>query len=504
MLRQTLFALCVALPALATDVRFDGSYRLRFNNDTDLVLDNTGFATGQTNWLEQRLRITPKVIDIGERGGVEVQASFDILSGIIAGDTAPDFRGYGLTWLSQRDGFSASGFEFRHLFAQIQVPIGVIQIGQMPSQWGMGMLINSGDGEGITDFGDPRYGDIVDRLLFATRPFQALLGPRSDLGRDLVLAVGADVVYSDRYAQLVIDNGGGLQWGDAAFQAVGALIYDPGDRTRAGIYVARRIENFALGAGDLHVWTFDGYLRHAQPIGEVLLRIEGEAAEIYGGTSHAPTLAAPGTTKISQQGAVLRVNVAHGPFEAEIEGGYASGDANPFDTESNGFMMNRDFKVGLVLFNQVIMFQSQNAARRLSDPNLFGRPAQGLDFLATEGAVTNALYWKPTLRWKPAFGSGSFKFIASALFAHAPEPYIDAYQAFITSAPTNSYGARAGRNYGIEIDGAAGYTAKLADTLGLETGVQAGYLFPGDAFNRADGTRLQGQKVIQLRATFTF
>jgi hypothetical protein len=507
--RQTLLAaLCLALPAAATDVRFDGAYRLSFVDVNNLTLDNSGFATGQKTYLQHRLRLTPKIDDQNDNGsGIEIQGSVDILSGIVSGDTAADFRGFGATGLSEQNGFSANGFNFRHLFAQIRFPTGVLQFGQMPADWGMGMLINGGNGENVSDFGDQNFGDIVDRVLFASRPFGGLFGPQSSLSRDLALAVAADVIYSDRYASLVVGNGGGLQWADTALEALGALIYDPGRDTRADLYISRRVQSYAHSAGDLHFWTFDFHFRHTdsfQKLGGMLLNVEGEVAQLYGGTTHAANFSGTGTTRISQQGAALRVLGAKNAFEGELEGGYASGDANPFDDQSNGFQMSRDYKVGLVLFDQVLLFQSQNAARRLSDPSLSGKPPQGLDLLPTEGAVTNALYLKPTIRWKPALGRGSFKIVASALFARAPQPYVDPYQTFVTSNALNSYARAAGQNYGIELDGAVGYTAKLMDLMGLEASIQGGYLLPGDAFTQQNGQRMPGQKAIRLRATFTF
>src|SRR5256885_13656097 len=69
----------VALPAAAADVRFDGSYRLRFNSDTDLSLDDKGYLSGQKQWVEHRLRLTPKIVEQGEQTGIEIQASFDVL-----------------------------------------------------------------------------------------------------------------------------------------------------------------------------------------------------------------------------------------------------------------------------------------------------------------------------------------------------------------------------------------------------------------------------------------
>lgn len=505
-LARIALAVCclAALPVSAADVRFDGSYRLRFDHDTNLLLDDQGFPSAQKNWAEHRLRLTPKIVEIGDQGGIEIQASFDILSGIIGGDVASDFRGYGLTDRSQRNGLKPDGFDFRALFVQMRTPAGLVQLGQMPSQWGMGLLANGGNGENLTDFGDARYGDIVDGALFATRPLVGFLGPKSDFAQELAVAVAGELIYRDRYAQLLVKNGGGLQFGDVAWQGVLATVWAPSEGTRAGLYIARRVQSYAASAGNLHIWVYDAHLRHTQPLENgVVLSFEGEAAQIYGGTNHAPTLAALGQTRVTQQGAALRAGAARGQFEAELEAGYASGDANPFDDESTSFQMNRDFKVGLVLFDEVLMFQSQNAARRLSDPKLVGAPPQGLDLLPTEGAVSNALYLKPTLRFKPRALPG-LRFVGSAVLARAPQPVLDAYQALVSSASKNAFGQNAGRNYGVELDGAAGYQAKLSPALGFETGVQAGYLFPGNAFDRPNGGRMPGAWALRLRATLTF
>jgi hypothetical protein len=48
------------------------------------------------------------------------------------------------------------------------------------------------------------------------------------------------------------------------------------------------------------------------------------------------------------------------------------------------------------------------------------------------------------------------------------------------------------------------FQRKLVDTLGFETGVQGGYLFPGNAFTRADGTRMPGAWSANVRATLVF
>lgn len=495
--------LCSAGIARAAEVRVDGSYRLRLAFDTDLALDDQGGRLGQRRWAEHRLRLTPKII---EQEKAEIQASFDVLSGLIGGELAPGFQGLGWTERSVKNGVRARGFDFRHFFAQVRLPSGLLQIGQMPSHWGMGLLTNGGNEDQEADFGDARFGDIVDRILFATRPF-AGLGPRSPLSQSLSLALAGDLVYRDRYANFLIADGGGLQVGDVAFQGVAELRYDPNDKIRAGLHAARRVQSYAKDGGNRHVWIFDAHARALFELGLFggsTLAVEGEGAQVYGGTSHATSLAAPVSTRISQQGGALRAVLSVSQLESEIEAGYASGDSSPFSGESNAFAMSRDYKVSLVLFDEVLLFQSQNAARRLADPRLSGRPQPGIDLIPTEGAVTDALYLKPTLRYRPAALGGRVRFVGSLLWARAPRPYVDPYNSLLSSRPLNPFNAPAGQSYGVELDSSVSYRERFGTQLGVELGLQGGVLFPGNAFNLADGTRMARAYAAKLRATLTF
>ena len=128
--------LVLALPAVAAEVRVDGSYRLRFAGESNYLLDDSGFRLGQRRWMEHRLRLTPKIVEPEQ---IEVQGSFDVLSGLVAGDLAPSFQDLGWQGRSNRDGVHASGFDFRHLFVKFRLPFGVFEFGQMPSDWGMGI-----------------------------------------------------------------------------------------------------------------------------------------------------------------------------------------------------------------------------------------------------------------------------------------------------------------------------------------------------------------------------
>ncbi|MFL5310874.1 MAG: hypothetical protein ACJ79H_10520 [Myxococcales bacterium] len=498
-----------AFPAGAADIRVDGSYRLRFNGESNYLLDGTGTRLGQERWMEHRLRLTPKII---EQDQIEVQGSFDVLSGLVAGDLAPTFQELGWQGRSNRDGVHAAGFDFRHLFVKFRLPFGVFEFGQMPSDWGMGMLINGGNQEEGPDFGDVRFGDIVDRVLFATRPF-GFLGPGSEIAQHVALALAADLVYRDRYAQLITSNrtsefsgSSGLHWGDVASQLVAALVWDPGPDSRAGLYVARRWQQYAAGGGSLHTWLIDVHARTLFPLSFVggTVSLEVEAAEIYGNTTHSPNLSALFRSQVAQQGAAARALLSRGTLEAEIEAGYASGDGNPFDDATTQLQFNRDFKVGLVLFDEVLLFQTQNAARRLADASLGARPPPGLDLLPTDGAVTNALYLKPTLRWRPSLFGGRLRLVGSVLFARAAQPYVDPYGTFVGGTPLNPFGAQPGRYYGTEIDGAISWRSRLRGTVGYELGAQAGRLFPGNAFRMADGSNLGAVNAVRFRATLLF
>ena len=494
--------LLVSTAAPAAEVRFDGAYQLRLNFNSNYLLDPDQ-RLGQTGYAEHRLRLTPKIV---EQERIELQAQFDVVSGLFAGDLAPSFGELGWTERSQQNGVKARGFDFRYLFATIRLPVGLLQFGQMPNHWGMGLVANSGEGMDATDFGDLRFGDIVDGFLFGTRPL-TFLGPRSVLATQVVAGIAGHVIYRDRYASLVTRSGSGLAFADVALQGVFFTRWEPSELTRVGFYAARRSQSYANDAGNLHVWVFDVHARTEIVLPSIAssLRLEAEGAEIYGGTSHLANLNSE-SARVAQQGLVVRATVTRNEFEVELEGGYASGDSNPFDDAATGFQANRDYKVGLVLWDEVMLFQTQNGARRLGDPNLSGRPGGAVDLIPTEGAVTNALYLNPRVRFKPGLFDGRLRAVAGVLFTRAPQPVADAYQSYLASTPRNVFGAAAGKSYGTEVD--LGLTWRMSFTqdrqVGLEVGGQYGVLFPGDVFTRADGSALGPIHAFKFRSTLFF
>jgi uncharacterized protein (TIGR04551 family) len=126
-----------------------------------------------------RLRVEP-VISLSEM--VKIKAQFDVLDNLVLGTTPEGYYA-----MVARDPWVPVG-----AFAGTQVPlawnnsltspisvrtawgevllknIGMIKFGRMPSQWGMGILAN--DGSCL----DCDYGDIADRVMFATKLFDTV------------------------------------------------------------------------------------------------------------------------------------------------------------------------------------------------------------------------------------------------------------------------------------------------------------------------------------------
>src|SRR4029077_1109601 len=90
--------------------------------------------------------------------------------------------------------------------------------------WGMGILANDGDHPPL--FGDYRNGNLVEQILFATKP--------AGKDSDFFLVLGANVVYDDWQAR--------LYRGDIAAQGVLAAFYDKGPN-QFGLFATIRSQN---------------------------------------------------------------------------------------------------------------------------------------------------------------------------------------------------------------------------------------------------------------------
>jgi hypothetical protein len=141
--------------------------------------------------------------------------------------------------------------------------------------------------------------------------------------------------------------------------------------------------------------------------------------------------------------------------------------------------------VGLVLFDQVLAYQSARSSVRASDPNLVGVAPEGADLLGTGGAVTGAWYLFP--RVKVAVNE-VLDVYGGPLFAFTTARLTDPFNTRINGGTSlNSLGARPGNYLGTELDVGVQFRFRPLEDLLLTATAEGGLLLPGDALAMPGG-----------------
>lgn len=479
---------------------FPGEYALRVIGQSDLLLsdvpvdrddpaenllgprvgDEDPNALGQRFYLLHWLRLRPELALLG-RARLVVQA--DLLNGHIGGDdthavdAARDPR-------SDQVGVSAEGMRLRWAYLELRSSIGVLRLGQMGSNWGMGLLANDGDRDDSL-FGDYRYGDIVERLVFLTRPFARLDNPI----RELAVFLGGDLVYDDGTADLIA--------GDVALQLIFGLLWRLDPDRAVGLYVAYRNQDYADG-DELEVTAIDLYgewsLRLAHQISGY---VEGEVVGVVGDTTAAPSLVYR-QADVRQLGLAVRAGVRFERIglDVRVEGGYASGDADNADDQVNRFTFDPDYRVGLILFPEVLGWSTARAATLAGSEELVGQAQDGVDLLPTNGSVAGAAYLYPSITWSPLEWL-DVRF--ALLIAQATSDVVSPFETKRRGRAASFRGGPASsRDLGLEID--LGVYARLdLEYFQIRAGVEGAYCSPGHAFDSAEGDRLDDIGLVRGR-----
>ena len=188
------------------DLEFDleGYYRTRGYMFKDLFaapVDGPGLTArpgGMGTYMQQRLRLRP-VVSFEKRAKFTMMV--DVLDDVVWGDNASKASTSlfaGDPSLTGIDGMEQSTFNIKRAWMEFDVPVGKVRIGRQPSDWGLGLLGN--DGNGFDDlFGENHGGSTYDRILFATRPLaiaQKIMG-KADSGFPLFFAVAVDRLVED-------------------------------------------------------------------------------------------------------------------------------------------------------------------------------------------------------------------------------------------------------------------------------------------------------------------
>jgi hypothetical protein len=467
-------AVISALPASGAEFKIPGQYRFRLDSISSFLINSVPEKSRQTFLLENRLRLSPE-LKFGENLRVMAEGDFR--------GNAGDENGFPSAYADWgRD--PGARVDFRQAYLEWKTRFGILRAGQMTSTIGMGILAHGGEDRGDPEnelqpvaFGDAYYGDLADRLLFATKPFSTL--SRSWLAEHLVTALAFDLVYRDENADLLK--------GDRALQ--GALLAFLEDESlRAGIYAAYRDQKDDDG-DELKVWALDfsGHLERELERLKAWYKIETEIAFTLGETSQLRNQAHPDGVSVRGFGGALR-----GLFwlpclssTTGLELGTASGDSNLEDGTASIFKFDPNYHAGLILFEEVLAEISAAGAARAADPGLVGVPSPGVELLPSNGSISNAYYifltqsLKPVPRLTTALG---------LLYARAAGDSLDPYLTLRAGENRNFLDRPArDKNLGWELDGKVSYQIRPASRFRPEVGVEGGVFFPGKALADPDG-----------------
>lgn len=428
-----------------------------------------------------RLRVEP-TFNVSDQ--IRVLSQIDVLDDVVLGSTPEglftrsdgvalpfDSRGQ----LVPHAGVNGdrSSIAVKRAWAEVQTPLGLLSFGRMPSHWGLGMLSNMGGGV------DDDYGDSVDRVQFALTPIGTPVGK-------LVFVPMYEIVATGLTSTQSLDT----FFPPTSYGLGQPFDRDPGDDAKAIGLKAVRIDTeeemkrkFERGEGSLNfgLWymyksqtylftpattfsttapvTVDRLDAFAHTIDlwtrwqTKRFRLELEGAAIIG--ERGPAL-------LRQFGAVLQgeYTFADGRLALGGEVGFASGDSNPGFGARPGrpcFTGAEQATQGPCLAGSFDGPQYSARDQLQDERNFRFNPAYRVDlvlFRQILGGVTDALYFKPTLRYELLEGlTGQ----VSIVYSQAMEP---------TSTPsTNS------RPLGIEADLSLRYQSDDGFFSSLEYGV---------------------------------
>lgn len=354
-----------------------------------------------------------------------------------------------------------------------------VQVGLTRFGWGMGLLANGGQDprphQAESPFGFALQGDRVIRVGASVFP----LGQGLRLKPPLAVSLAFDTTYDDDLAD--------HERGDRAHQLVAAVLGHTSTLT-AGVFLAHRTQRHWQG-GSTSVTAFDLYARLALAESDgVKAFLELELATIRGNTSLAQTTHYDGALDVDQLGALIRFGIERGPFLGILELGALSGDNNPFDDEQRAFSADRDHRVGLLMFREVMTAHAAVTANNVADPDYRGTPPRGYENLATHNAARGVFYANPRVSFELAQGQHPVHLYAGFLYASTDGENVDPFwSGNAGGAPRGPRNGPPATELGYEVD--LGLSARLPVwDFDLDLRLEGAFFSPGKLFADADGT----------------
>ena len=415
---RTTIALLAFLPAAAqaTEVEVDGAYRARARAFDTLSLDRELDDSERLSaliqhrlWLRPRFLLSDQVaLNIDFKGLDNVvwgERSLVPASGVAT--AAPTF-GWDVTAPvvdpndADADGTEAlQDFTLWRAWGEIHSNIGRFRFGRMPLHWGSGIWQNDGLSVGA-HFAD--YGDTADRIEWNYLVID-----------QFSVRLAADV-NSENFINQADDT--------TSFSA--ALAYQ-NETVAAGINseLQHRVNSKDKDAR-INIFTID--LAASAELGK--LYVETESVGQFGGGRWNDTF---DDVNIAAFGSMTGVDLHLNPMSLRLEGGIATGDSSLGDQNLRTFTFDRDYSVGIMLFEQ-------NLPTLAAALGTDGNGNRSLDQTLTGNAISNALYIKPQVRYS----------LLEGFDVHG------AWLAARTAKVPDNFGNRT--SYGMEIQAGASYT----------------------------------------------
>jgi uncharacterized protein (TIGR04551 family) len=470
------------------EVQLDGYFRTRgealYNLDLDrgLLPDGQplfpvplGDPTGQ--WLTYAdMRLRTDVAAYAPGGAVAVKMRLDTLDNVALGSMPEGVPYASLTQRPMGDIFS-----LRRAYGEALLPVGLLAVGRMGNDFGLGMYANGGDCL------DCDAGDSVDRVAFLSPLFGHVFAVAYDYSATLALVPRAD---NRMIAIAPFSNVRSLTLTAIRFKTdlarerrrkagkttleyglLGAYRWQDGDVPAAylptpGTGPVALTDSQAMGRG-AHYYLADGYFRVTHPE----FNLGAEAVYIGGQVDNAslvPGVITRQPVQSSQLGLAVQseIGTLTSPYGVGLDGGYASGDPDatlgnvplpPPGNRVDSFRFNPDYHVDRILFREII------------------------------GQVTGAFYFRPHAR---------------ARILKNPAGELRADLAAIASfASADRWSPSGDRPLGVEIDPTIAYKSRDGFYVALDYGL----LFPLSGMdNPAAGLKAQPAQSIRLRLAFLF
>jgi hypothetical protein len=226
-----------------------------------------------------------------------------------------------------------------------------------------------------------------------------------------------------------------------------------------------------------------------------------EAAYVHGTSTAARTIGDE-TSDVRELVVAVRLARTVDLFDVDIELGWTSGDAVPDDGVVSRAAMHPDHPIGLLLFPELIAWQTARSATLAGSGIGLARPPANNSREPTNGAVAGAAYVFPTFGIRPMDG---VEIRLGVLWAVATADIVDPWRYRVTSR-ARSYrgGDPRSRDLGLEIDASLLLGAPLAKGVELVGGLEGAVLIPGHAFDDETGAQMGALGMLRARGGLRF